>query len=377
VRLFRLAHGWIWLLASLALAAAAGAQLQPGDSAGLALGVAPFEVDAPPGAAVPDVATLLAARLGMRGVERVVGPAQLGAVADADAEPAVVQSWASDAGVDAVVVGRTTRIGNQLSVDVRLRLGDSGEVGRTLIEQFQRSEDLEGGLDHLAGEVIAATELLLEAPEPEPAVAARGPAASVGEGPAAEGGADPAGPAGDGAAAEGGADPATPAGDGAAVPGGVDRAASGGNGRAPFGFDFGSGEEPLAIESDELEVVQKDGRRRLVFSKNVRVRQGEMQLSSALLEAVYPDGGGQPESLMAKGSVRITQGKQTARCDRLDYDRLGERLVCRGNAWFEDGENRLSGEVVDIDLRGEKVTVKGGAAVVIQPDKKSQEGRTP
>jgi hypothetical protein len=209
--------------------------------------VAPFEVDAPPAGDVPDVATLLAARLGTRGVQRVVGPAQLGAVPDADAEPAVVKGWASEAEVAAVVVGRTTRIGNQLSVDVRLRVGDTGEVARTLIEQFPRSEDLEGGVDHLAGEIIAATRLLLEAPEP--AVAARGPVASVGEGPVASGG--------------------------------DDRAASGGNGRAPFGFDFGGGDEPLAIESEELEVVQKDGRRRLVFSKNVRVRQGEMQLTSA------------------------------------------------------------------------------------------------
>jgi lipopolysaccharide export system protein LptA len=309
----------------------------------LALGVAPFEV-APPGAAVPDVATLLAARLGTRGVQRVVGPAQLGALPDADAEPAVVKGWASEAEVDAVVVGRTTQIGNQLSVDVRLRVGDTGEVARTLIEQFPRSEDLEWGVDHLAGAVIAATALLLEAPEPEPAVAARGPVASVGEGPAA--------------------------------PRGSGRAALGGNGGAPFGFDFGGGDEPLAIESDELEVVQKDGWRRLVFKKNVRVRQGEMRLISALLEAVYPEGGGQPDRLMAEGDVRLVQGDQKARCDRLDYDRLNERLVCRGNAWFEDGENRLSGDVIDIDLRDEKVTVKGGASVLIQPEKKAEGDRT-
>jgi lipopolysaccharide export system protein LptA len=330
------------------------------DPAGLALGVAPFEVDAPPGAAVPDVATLLAARLGTRGVQRVVGPAQLGAVPDADAEPAVVKGWASEAELDAVVVGRTTRIGNQLSVDVRLRAGETGEVARTLIEQFQRSEDLEGGVDHLAGEVIAAMALLLEAPEPEPAVATRGPVASVAEDPAAPVAGDPV--------ESGDEDPA------AAPAGGP--AASEGDGEAPFGFDFGGGDEPLAIESDELEVGQKNGRRRLVFRKNVRVQQGEMQLSAAVLEAVYPKGGGQPDLLTAEGDVRLAQGDQKARCDRLDYDRLKERLVCRGNAWFEDGENRLSGEVIHIDLRDEKVTVKGGATVLIQPEKKREGGRT-
>jgi lipopolysaccharide assembly outer membrane protein LptD (OstA) len=101
-----------------------------------------------------------------------------------------------------------------------------------------------------------------------------------------------------------------------------------------------------------------------------------MQLTSAVLEAVYPDDGGQPDRLMARGDVRLAQGDQRAGCDRLDYDRLNEKLVCRGNAWFEDGENRLSGEVIDVDLRDEKVTVKGGATVLIQPEKKVQGGRT-
>lgn len=337
MRLRRPGRRWIWLAAAVALGGAAGAETELADPAGLALGVAPFEVDAPPGVAVPDVAALLAARLGTRGVRRVVGPAQLGAVPDADAEPAVVKGWATEAEVAAVVVGRTTQIGNQLSVDVRLRAGDTGQVARTLIEQFPSSEDLEGGVDHLAAEVIAATALLLEAPEPAPAAEASGPVASAGEGPTASVGDDD---------------------------------------RAPFGFDFGGGDEPLAIESEELEVVQKDGRRRLVFSKNVRVRQGEMQLSSAVLEAEYPDGGGQPDRLTATGNVRLAQGDQRARCDRLEYDRVKDQLVCSGNAWFEDGENRVSGEVIDVDLRDEKVTVKGGATVLIQPEKKAQGGQT-
>ncbi len=183
--------------------------------------------------------------------------------------------------------------------------------------------------------------------EPEPAAATRGPVASADEGPAAP--------------REGG------------------RSASGGDGGAPFGFDFGGGDEPLAIESDELEVVQKDGRRHLVFTTNVRVRQGEMTLLAAALEAFYPEGGGQPDRLMAKGDVEIAQGDQKARCDRLDYDRLKERLVCRGNASFEEGENRLSGEVIEIDLHDEKIKVKGGASVLIQPDKnvKEEGDRTP
>jgi lipopolysaccharide transport protein LptA len=353
----RFGRAWIGPLLAVLLGAAVGAEPEPGDAAGLALGVAPFEVDAPPDSAVPDIATRLATRLGEHGVQRVVGPEQLGASADADAKPAVVKQWASAAQVDGIVVGRTTRIGNQLSVDVRLRVGETGEVARTLIEQFQRPEDLDAGVDHLAGEVIAAAEGLLA--EPEPVVEARAPAE-----PAAEGALEPGGDA-----------PAPASAEDAAVSAGSAPAATKGNGKAPFGFDFGGGDQPLAIESDELEVVQKDGRRRLVFSKNVRVRQGDMQLDCAVLEAVYPDAGGEPSHMTARGNVRLAQREQRAGCDRLDYDRVNERLSCQGNAWFEDGENRLGGEVIDIDLRHEKVKVKGGARVVIQPEKKGQGGR--
>ncbi|MCH7708299.1 MAG: hypothetical protein IH884_07400 [Myxococcales bacterium] len=42
------------------------------DFSWLSLGVAPFEAKAPPGARVPDVATLLADRLGTLGLENVV-----------------------------------------------------------------------------------------------------------------------------------------------------------------------------------------------------------------------------------------------------------------------------------------------------------------
>ena len=77
---------------------------------------------------LPDVSRLLAERIGTRGVARVVGPDELGAAALGEPDAADVRAWASRADVEAVAVGRVTRIGTQLSVDVRLRSGESGDV---------------------------------------------------------------------------------------------------------------------------------------------------------------------------------------------------------------------------------------------------------
>ena len=117
-----LPRSWaIWLGAAIVLLGTPAAQAAEADAATVKIGVAPFEGVAPPGAGVPDLATLLADRLGTRGVGRIVGPARLGAGSDSEPQDAEVKSWATQADVDAIVVGRTTRIGEQLSVDMQLR----------------------------------------------------------------------------------------------------------------------------------------------------------------------------------------------------------------------------------------------------------------
>ena len=289
----------------------------------LALGVAPFASQGPPGAAVPDVASLLAARLEAGGVGRVVGPREF-------ARPGAA------AGLDAVVGGRTTQLGDAISLDVRLRDRNGAIVG-TFGEEAARPGELEDAVGRLADRVVAAA-LVLRNESEEPAVASLSAPAAV-EPTAAQPGSG----------------------------GGVPR-------DAPFGFSSWKSDGSLSIHSEDLEAIQKQGARTLVFRKKVRVVQGELSITCGRLEAYYPAKASEPDRLVATGNVHLVQGTQEAWCDETIYDRRAETLVCRGNARFRDGDNTLRGREIHIDLEKETVNVRGGAEVVIQPDDPSSGG---
>jgi len=140
------------------------------------------------------------------------------------------------------------------------------------------------------------------------------------------------------------------------------------NGDGLFGFDEWDSDAPLSIESEELDIEQEGGRRRLVFGGNVRATQGDLNLRSARLVATYPKDGSEPELLEASGDVRLAQRDQKARCDGAVFDRVRDTLTCRGDAAFRDGDSCLAGKEIVIDLRRDTVRVTGGATVLINPE---------
>jgi len=129
-----------------------------------------------------------------------------------------------------------------------------------------------------------------------------------------------------------------------------------------LGWDAG---KPLSIHSDELEYVQGKGSRRLLFRNNVSVEQDGMTISSTRLEAFYPPNGSQPDRLVAEGDVQLAKGERRARCARAVYERAREVLTCEGGAELRQGQSRLSGDVIEIDLGADRVRVRGSAAVTL------------
>jgi len=313
---------------ALALPAVAWAAYEaPPEAAMLRIGVAPFQEVSPPDVEVPDLAGSLAEGLRAQGVDRIVGPEALGAPRLAEPAPGLVQSLAARAGVDALIVGRTTRLGNRLSVDVRLRSGLSGAVAGTYVAEVSASEPLDPALDRLVEQVVVGA-LAMAGAEARGGPVAPGAVGLVDSSPRAMVAAPSAG--------------------------------------APFGFGNLAG-APISIRSDELEAADADGVRTLIFRQNVEVKQADLFLGARYLEARYIDGSKQPDRLVARGDVLIRQGDREGHCAEAFYDHAGQRIVCRGDAQIRDGADRVSGETIAFDLVRQRVSVEGGTELLLHP----------
>jgi lipopolysaccharide export system protein LptA len=284
----------------------------------LAIGVAPFEDVGAPGTDAPDVAALLADRLATKGVERIVGPANLGAQPLAEPSAEQVVEWATRSDLGAVVVGRTTRLGRSLSIDARVRSGTDGRVVATYVEEAVRAMDLGAAVERLSDQVL------------------EGAGQAVGGGASGRGGSS---------------------------------AGNRGAGSGPSAF---SKDAPISIKANELEAFEEQGRKRFVFTGKVRAVQDDMKLNSDRLEAFYPRNSSQPERLVATGHVQMDQAGKRARCQRATYYRADEKVVCTGDAVLYDGEDEVHGREITFHLDSEVLHVTGDAFVRIQSNEEGE-----
>jgi lipopolysaccharide export system protein LptA len=136
-----------------------------------------------------------------------------------------------------------------------------------------------------------------------------------------------------------------------------------------LGWDSG---KPLSIRSDELEYVQGAGTRRLMFQNHVSVEQDGMTITSTRLEAFYPPT--EPAGPTGGRGRRAPRGRR-GRAARAVYERA-EVLTCEGGAELQQGQSRLSGDVIEIDLGADRVRVRGGAAVMLEAGLADESART-
>ncbi len=313
---------WIWLAWAWASPLAAATPLR--------IAVAPFAGET----ADSPMAQALTGRLATRPLARLIAPDAFVAEPDFDAEAALVRQWAYNAAVDTVVVGRVEVVedaeaGPSWRIETALRSGHSGaELARqsaalaSVSEVDETAERLAAAILETLGfraAPVPPTEAIRDPRSPEPPlpVASDPPAESTGGG----------------------------------------------------GARFGDLDEdtPIEIEADEAEIVDRGADRKLVFQRNVRVRQGEITLACDRLEAEYPKGDSEPARLVARGSVEVGQGGRRARCDRAVYDRRTQQLSCQGRAELVQGCDVVRGESIEFDLAGEQARVSGAASIVIRP----------
>jgi lipopolysaccharide export system protein LptA len=341
----------------------AGASLRPSES-GLRIAIAPFAGEGDG----ESVSQQLSQRFARLGVERLLAPGSFVAERSFDPRADSVRTWASQAAVDNVVVGRVERAAPRTEarqIEAVVRSGHSGaELFRHAVHVPARA-GLGSALDQLAaaivrdlgGDPLAGANA--EGVDPTPPVSAKPDALRAG-GASFEmaANAEPqAAPKAAGAAAAGPSTTSAPANDKKTTDS-VD---------ARLGLGEFKSDAPIEIKADEAEIVAEGEGRRLVFTGSVWVHQDNLTLRSDFLEAEYVEGESEPRQLVARGAVRVEQGNRSARCDQARYERTSQQITCRGHAELVQGCDIVRGELIVLDLAANKARVEGAASIVISP----------
>lgn len=318
--------------ALLALGAASIVEARP-----VRVAVAPFEgepTDLP-------MAQALAGRLARRPIQRLIAPDASFATAEFEPTAERIRRWAHTVAVDAIVVGRVEEDANSAGasrIEAILRSGHSGaELARHAVSIGHPAE-LGASAEILAAAILR--DLGYEPPSDEPAkgVPSRSSDASAA-----------AGPGGDAPASD--------------RKRGLD---------AGFQMPGSQSSVPTEIKAEEAEIIDRNEGRRLVFRRDVWVRQGDVTLRSDWLEALYDRGASDPRRLVARGSVAVDQGDRHAECDEATYLRLEQTLTCVGHAVLIQGCDIVRGKRIEFDLVGDRAHVEGGASIVIRSEAEAE-----
>jgi len=131
-------------------------------------------------------------------------------------------------------------------------------------------------------------------------------------------------------------------------------------------------EGPVEIRSDTLKVHQK--KHTAVFTGNVRAVQGELRIRCRELTVRYSGEGarastttGDIEQMLFTGDVHIHQADRRGHCERADYQRPAGRIVCTGDPWVIEGDNRIAGDRIVYLLDADEVRVTRPRAVLQLP----------
>jgi lipopolysaccharide export system protein LptA len=146
------------------------------------------------------------------------------------------------------------------------------------------------------------------------------------------------------------------------------------------GFSM-SGDEPIQIESDRLEVREKENL--AIFSGNVSVVQGPTLLKAGKLTVFYAkQGGGSAttgtsaiERLEVDGKVYVKSDNQVATGDSGTFDMKTQMLVLMGKeVVLTEGENIIVGCKLTVDMTTSHANVEGCGGRVKGLLKKGAEG---
>lgn len=122
-------------------------------------------------------------------------------------------------------------------------------------------------------------------------------------------------------------------------------------------------DQPVEIEADRLEVVDKEGY--AIFDGNVNVVQGTTILKTKRLKVYYEGGAaasqgpaGNVRRIEATGKVAVRSNDQVATADAATVDMLKQEAVLSGNVSVSQGANIVTGCLLTIDLATNAATLE-------------------
>jgi lipopolysaccharide export system protein LptA len=131
--------------------------------------------------------------------------------------------------------------------------------------------------------------------------------------------------------------------------------------RASSGRTGFNSNSPVDVQADRIEV--QDRADRAIFSGNVVATQGNMTMNAARVTVVYTNNNGvDVQRMEASGGVRLHTPSETATGNVGLYD-VNRRLVTLiGGVHLTQGQNRVQGGRLVLDLNSHRAVVDGGGS---------------
>ena len=115
---------------------------------------------------------------------------------------------------------------------------------------------------------------------------------------------------------------------------------------------------PVNFAADRIELQQRADR--VIVSGNVVVTKAGMQLNAQRMTIAYTQAGKtQVDRIDASGGVTVKRGDQSARGDVAIYDLNRKLITMLGGVTLTQGQNRLNGGRLVIDLTSGRAVVDG------------------
>jgi lipopolysaccharide export system protein LptA len=124
--------------------------------------------------------------------------------------------------------------------------------------------------------------------------------------------------------------------------------------------DKGQKREPLPVDARSRELVYDEKERRVVYTGDVEIRQGDILTKSPEAVVLLTADGAGMDKLLAGSPVEVRQGTRRATGERGTYTPKDETFVLVGEkVVLQEADRRLEGRVLTFQSGSDRIRVDG------------------